>query len=144
MKRSSFIISISVLLFLSSCSFFSEEGKAIDIAKYNIIQKQLKNPDSMYSEDFKVLDKMKYRLTAEDIAGDYTLWFIHGNITASNSFGANLKQGYCVVFFTGKGGDVFGQDFVVQECSRDNPTAQEITIIKNLFGWDKYKKVAIQ
>lgn len=137
------ILIILGLIGFSACSFFSDEGKAIDIAKYNIIQKQLKNPDSMSSEKFTVVDKMKYHLTEENVAGDYTLWFIHGEVTATNSFGAKVKSGYCVVFFTGQGGDVFGQNFVVHECSREKPTSDEIALLKGLFGWDKYNQFAV-
>ncbi len=135
-----YLLMVYLSIFLSvSCSFFSEEGKAIDIAKYNIIQKQLKNPDSMYTENFKVVDSMKYRLTAEDVAGDYTLWFIYGEVTASNSFGGNVKQAYCVIFWSKDRADRFGTDYVAHECTRGTPAAEEVSSMKTLFGWDKYK-----
>lgn len=131
-------------LLVSSCSFFTDEGKAIDIAKYNIIKNHLKNPDSMYTENFKVIDKLDYRLTGEQVAGDYTLWFIHGDVNATNGFGGNIKNGYCVVFFVKKDGGGYGQNYQLQECSRGNPTSDEVAMMKNLFGWDKYQQVAIQ
>lgn len=109
---------------------------AIRIAKFDMIWKQLKNPDTAYDDSFKVIDRVDFRDVQEGRERDMTLWLIHGNVTAANSFGAKMKSGYCVTLTTLKDDSKRFIPGRISECTRDNPTETEVALMKGFAQWD--------
>lgn len=133
-----YIAVIMILLVSTLVIGCTADSKAKRIAQFDMIWPKLKNPDTAYSDGFRVIDKYTFQHKGGAKAEQRTHWFIHGVVVAQNSFGAKLKSGYCVTFITIDGTDRYFPGHI-NECDRQGPSSSEVSLMKALSDWNPQK-----
>lgn len=134
----SLILLFFIVLSSAGCevikSVFDENTNAIITAKYTVMKKYLKNPDSARFDNERVHDKYKFDLEEEGKSIPSTKFIISFDVNAENSFGGKVLTGYCLALTTTKDSRYI-VDVPPQECTRGGPTADEIITLKALAQW---------
>lgn|GEM_PF-3756990 len=117
-----YILTSLLSLLLMSCSQNISEAR-------RLIKNSLKSPDSAYFENEKIL--------FEDKADNGTWYLYSGDVHAKNSFGATIREHYCVAFkLVPSTNQVVFYPNAVSKCSSP-PTSFEIESMKAINYWGK-------
>ncbi|MEQ1723802.1 MAG: hypothetical protein ABL930_11545 [Pseudobdellovibrio sp.] len=137
MKASIIITGLSLFM-LTGCEVLmatiSEDSNAIVTAKYDVMKAYLKNPDTAYYENEKVHDKYQFTTSVNGQVVTITKFVISLDVTATNSLGAKMKDGYCMSVST-TSDKKYIVDVPPSKCTRGGPTAEEVQLIRSLAKW---------
>lgn len=116
----------AIAILVQVWNFFTEVSPTFEAS--SLIKATLKDPDSAYFRDKEV----RY----EGRKDDSTYYIVSMDAFAKNSFGATLRESYCVTFHI-KDGDkkqkYWTEGQHIKRCSNP-PTHDEIEIIKQMHG----------
>lgn len=138
MKNFKLIVQFIFLIFLSSCeafdpftSMWSPDAAARYYSRFLIMKPQLKNPDTAKFSNMKIRYKERAQRDVDGIPTNVHRYIVSFDLNAENSFGGRATEGYCLALSV-LPKERYIVDVSPQKCERENPTTEEIELIKTL------------
>lgn len=138
MKNIKLIAHFVFLFLLSSCeafdpftSMWSDDAAARYYSRFLIMKPQLKNPDTAKFSNMKIRYKDSAQRNVDGVQTNVSRYVVSFDLNAENSFGGRATEGYCLALSV-LPKERYIVDVSPQKCERENPTAEEIELIKTL------------
>lgn len=127
-KKTAKLIIISLVIGVPVFVLFLMWVNKPEHTAYELIKKNLKNPDGTYFKNDGIIDQRETK--------SGTIYFWAGEVYSKNSFGAVVRESYCLVFEKLDGNrESHYPDTYMKICSSP-PTEDEVALMKSLNKWD--------